>query len=51
MKSTVFIVVLRGGREIFIFHFLPPSSSLEKGEGIESFKALKCWFTGTKVGL
>ena len=44
----IYIDSSRGGSKIFYFHL---TSTFLKRERIESLKALKCWFTGTKVEL
>ena len=48
LKTPIYIDSSRGGSEIFYFHL---TSTFLKRERIESLKALKCWFTGTKVEL
>ena len=48
LKTPIYIDSSRGGSEIFYFHL---TSTFLKRERIESLKALKFWFTGTKVGL
>ena len=48
LKTPIYIDSSRGGSKIFYFHL---TSTFLKRERIESLKALKCWFTGTKVGV
>ena len=48
LKTPTYIDSSVGGSKAFHFHL---TSTILKREKIESLKALKCWFTGTKVGV